>query len=75
MVNSGEAEPIKPDNFAAGIVLASKNRESVQGAVLESLAVEKFPVILSGGLTRTETQPKVNKHLPRLRRWFDADKG
>jgi hypothetical protein len=31
--------------------------ESQQGQVLESLAIEKYPQIVQGGLTRTETRP------------------
>lgn len=75
MVANGEAEPISPDNYASGIVLASRNKESAQGVALEALAIEKHPLIVVGGLTRTEIKPVINKHLPRLRRWFVADRG
>lgn len=73
LLNDDKAEWIDPVDPRKGMRIAKvQEAMSGQGLVLESLAIEKFPQIVSGGLTRTETQPRINKHIPRLRQWFAA---
>lgn len=65
MVHNGLAKRI--DAFAIEIVSKSQHRKrgqkaSHQGGVYELAAIDKFPRIYLGGLTRTEHQP--SKHHP-----------
>jgi hypothetical protein len=63
MVANGAAAFIQPGSPRQGVVVDRGSPVKARsGQTIKQLAAEKFPLVVQGGLTRTETQPAVKPY-------------